>query len=308
MPKVSAMIATSALSSLIGIGIAALLLIPLLGIGVVVIAVVANRAEPDPTGRRPIAVYLFAASFFTLFVTMFATYGAVARLATLIGTANTDSNVDPGSSSDSFSSSGGIGSVVKHPVGDAVTRGVVLFGLVALVSGAACYLHLRAAGRISAPDVPHGGPVGRVRSSYVAAVPFLRVALAILFAIVAVYGVFQLISPAIFDPDGSGARLPVLHSLLPALYFALLALLVLAAHLRWTPSDQRPTFRGPRPVAPAIGPVDVSPTVVEVPGELDEPVAAAPVAQAAPRASAPKAPRAGDDVLGGRTTRPRPRP
>ena len=77
-------------------------------LAVFVVIVVANRAEPDPTGERPLAVYLFAVSFFSMFVVLFGTFAMVLGLVQLIG------------------SHPAVASVSKHPVGDAVVRTVVL--------------------------------------------------------------------------------------------------------------------------------------------------------------------------------------
>jgi hypothetical protein len=281
------------LGSIVSIALAGVILLPLLGVGVFVVVVVANRAEPDPSGRRPLAVYLYAASFVTLLVTMVASFGVVARLCSLIGRTVTGGVVFP-SDDDSGDDSSSLTITVdaKHPVGDAVTREAVLFLLIALVAGAALWLHLRAASRL--PHDP-GTPVARVRASYGAAVAFVSVLIIVVFAIVALYDVCELVSPAIFAPDSGGNRSRVFRSLIPALYFADLAVAVLWAHLRMAPPDQRPTVRRPRPVAPPDGPYDISadagqPTVVTT---------GPPMATASP---------VGDDVVGSAPRRPGPRP
>src|SRR5437763_14643459 len=69
----------------IGLAIAAILLLPLLVGGVFVVVVVANRADPDPTGRRPALVYSLGTAFLTLFATLFATTAFVASLCRLFG-------------------------------------------------------------------------------------------------------------------------------------------------------------------------------------------------------------------------------
>ena len=54
-------------------------------VGILIIVVVANRAEPDSTGRRPLAVYFFGMSFIAVFLTLFGTYAIVLGLVQLIG-------------------------------------------------------------------------------------------------------------------------------------------------------------------------------------------------------------------------------
>src|ERR1700677_3081962 len=71
-------------------------------VSIFVVIVVANRADPDPSGRRPLAVYLFGVSFFSVFVVLFGTFAMVLGLVQLIG------------------SHPGVVGVAKHPVGDSV--------------------------------------------------------------------------------------------------------------------------------------------------------------------------------------------
>src|SRR5438105_6019178 len=70
---------------IVAIVLGVLLLIPLIVGAVFVVVVVANRAEPDPSGRRPALVYSLGTAFITLFVTLFATTAFVAQLCRLIG-------------------------------------------------------------------------------------------------------------------------------------------------------------------------------------------------------------------------------
>ena len=46
-------------------------------IGIFVVVVVANRADPDPAGRRPLTVYCFGVSFFSVFAILFGSFGIV---------------------------------------------------------------------------------------------------------------------------------------------------------------------------------------------------------------------------------------
>ena len=62
-------IVTSALglSSLAGALVELLAIMTMVAlVGIVIVAVVANRADPDPTGRRPQAVYYFVVAFITI--------------------------------------------------------------------------------------------------------------------------------------------------------------------------------------------------------------------------------------------------
>jgi hypothetical protein len=59
------------------------LLIPIVFIGLIVMAIGAfssDRREPDPTGRRPYAVYLFSVVFVTLFIVLFSGISVVSSI------------------------------------------------------------------------------------------------------------------------------------------------------------------------------------------------------------------------------------
>jgi hypothetical protein len=198
--------------------IAAIVLLPSLFGGLFIILVVANRAEPDPTGRRPVVVYRLAMSFVTLFVTVVGTAVAVDSLCSLIGTRT------------------GTGDAL-HPVGDEVARTVVLGLIVAAVAGGIFAVHVRGASRMGGnEEVGTGrpvGPVGRVWQSYVGATDFLYVILVIAFTVLGVYQVFRIISPAVFN-FGAGAmnRVAPVRILLPSLYVVAISAGVIAGHRR----------------------------------------------------------------------------
>jgi hypothetical protein len=204
------------ISGLIGIGLVALAFIPLLLGGVFVILIVANRAEPDPSGRRPVVVYQFATSFVTVFATLFATFAIVTALCQLIGH-------NPGGFVASFGGS-------QHPVGDAVARQAVLGALVAIVAGATLAGHRRRGLDNSAGDLTPLGPLGRVRLSYASAVSFVCVLIVIVATVVAVYQLFKIIGPGVFGHGGS--RVAPLRVLLPDGYLAVAAGSILSRHRR----------------------------------------------------------------------------
>jgi heme/copper-type cytochrome/quinol oxidase subunit 2 len=292
--------------------------IPVLLAGVSVVVVVANRAEPDASGRRPLAVYLYAASFVAVFLALFGSYGVIRQLCRLIDPSVDASSGDGGDSGDGSDSDNGFGlfrqsawvhhlahlddPVIKHPLGDSVARGAVAFGVVVVVAGVVLLLHLRAAGRISHDELATGGPVARVRLSYVAAVSFVCVVTIVITAAVTVYDLFGLISPTVFDPDHPSSHIVVLRGLVPAAYLAVAAAATLVLHMRSVPAGQRPDFSGlpalPFPRRQAVpagdGPVD-----------LDAPLRA-------PQPVSPSAPTGGTDggeVLGSKPSgRPRPKP
>jgi len=72
-------------SSVIGLVVGALSVAILLGVLGVFVVVVANRAESDATGRRPLVVYLFGVAFITIWT---AFIGAAALRRSLVRWSN----------------------------------------------------------------------------------------------------------------------------------------------------------------------------------------------------------------------------
>jgi len=223
------------LFSVIGIIVVAVLLLPLIVGGIFVIVVVANRAEPDASGRRPAVVYAYGTAYLTLFTALFATTTLVGSLSRLIGShgsAGIDAKIAAGF---------GDRAVSLHPIGDAVARGSVAAGLVALAAGIACALHLSAAARGSA-GAPATDPIARVRASYISATSFLCVLIAIGGSVVAVYSIFRVAAPGVFAPHASHDRVGLLRTLIPATYITVAALVILVAHVRQAPSPFQSLF------------------------------------------------------------------
>jgi hypothetical protein len=195
-------------------------------VAIFVVIVVANRAEPDPSGLRPLAVYLFGISFFSLFVVLFGTFAIVLGLVQLIG-----------SHAASFSGE-------QHPVGDAVTRIVVLGGIIVAIAAVLLLASLRRV--LAFPEIANGqpGPVARVAQSYAASVSFVSVIIAAGSLVVFFYEVFRILAPGIFELTGT--RVDASRTLLSALYLAFAAAAVVGTHARLLPSSgwRRPQSSG----------------------------------------------------------------
>lgn len=255
----------SGVLSIVFLVVALILLLPLLIGGVFVVVVVANRAEPDPSGRRPALVYSLGVGFLTLFTTLFATTSVVAALCRLIGSHH------GGGFTGVFGSDGG--STHQHPLGDSVARQAVISGIVAIIAGVTCWLHLRAASRAAEPVATGLDPLARVRSSYVAAVSFVAVFLIIAASVVVIYDIFRGAAPGVFSSSGNGGSVEVLRSMIPALFLALGAGAILVAHLRHAPPPFQPgTFGrwfGGSPAPAAAAPAAPAP-VIEAPTDVIE--------------------------------------
>jgi hypothetical protein len=185
-------------------------------VGIFVVIVVANRADPDPTGRRPLAVYLFGVSFFSVFVVLFGTFAIVLGLVQLIG-----------SHPDVLSSA-------RHPVGDAVARVVVLGGLIVGVAVLLLLSFLRRALRLPEVSQRQAGPVTRVAQSYAASVSFVSLFIGAISVVVFLYEVLRILAPGVFQLSGS--RVDAARTLLAAFYLTLASGAVVAVHARLLPS------------------------------------------------------------------------
>ena len=227
----------SGVLSIVFLVVAVILLLPLLIGGVFVVVVVANRAEPDPSGRRPALVYSLGVAFLTLFITLFAATGFVASLCRLIGShAQSEARFLPGSATIRIGH--------QHPLGDSVARAAVMTAIIALVAGVVCGLHLRAAARAAEPAGTGLDPLARVRSSYIAAVSFVSVFLVVAASVVVIYDIFRGAAPGVFSASGNGGSVEVLRSMIPALFLALAAGAILIAHLRKAPPPFQPGVFG----------------------------------------------------------------
>jgi hypothetical protein len=182
-------------------------------VGVFVIVVVANRAEPDPSGRRPLALYLFGVSFFSVFAALFASFVIVLGLVQLIG------------------SHQGRPSGSLHPVGDAVARIDVLGGLILLVAVALLITHLRP-GLTLSTGAGQGGssPLNRVAQSYLAAVSFISVLIFAASIVFILWEVFRILGPGVFEL--SETRVAAARSLLAAAYLAIATATLVVTHRR----------------------------------------------------------------------------
>jgi hypothetical protein len=170
-------------------------------IGLFIIIVVANRADPDATGRRPQSVYFFAVSFVTLVTTIIGSIVVVFSVVDLIG------HHSPG-------------------IGNAVARAVVIGGLITVLSGALLRIHLRRGVALVGSDP--ASPSRRVAQSYVSGVAFLSVLILLVVSILAVYLLFALGGPGVFG--SFGGRTPALRDLIDAVYVGLVAVTVLLTH------------------------------------------------------------------------------
>jgi hypothetical protein len=177
-------------------------------VGVFVIIVVANRAEPDPSGRRPQSVYCFAISFITLSTSIIGSAVVVSGVVRLAGNHS--------------------GSITNS-----VARTIVIGGLITLISLALLIIHLRRGLVLARAEEAVPSPSQRIGQSYVAAVAFLSILSLLVIGIVATYLVFALAGPGVFG--SFGGRGQSARVLVVAAYLGVIAGVVLRAHRNLVP-------------------------------------------------------------------------
>ena len=187
-------------------------------VGLFIIIVVANRADPDATGHRPQSVYFFAVSFVTLVTTTIGSIVVVFSVVALVGHHSPN-------------------------IGNAIARAVVIGGLITVMSGALLRTHLRRGVALVGPEAT--SPSRRVAQSYVSAVAFLSVLILLVVSILAVYLIFALAGPGVFG--SFGGRTSTLRDLIDAVYVGLIAGTVLLTHRNLvTPGIRYFGSNGPR--------------------------------------------------------------
>jgi hypothetical protein len=172
-------------------------------VGVVIIAVVANRSEPDPTGRRPQSVYFFIVSFVTITV---AISGSAIIVASLLGLS------------------------ASHPssVGKVLVRLLLVSVLITAVSLLLLAVHLRRGLLLARADDSVLSPSRRIGQSYVSVVAFVAIMVVLVMAVVSIYLLFSIAAPGTFG--SFGGRAWATRILIETLYLGVVAAYVLWRH------------------------------------------------------------------------------
>ncbi len=179
-------------------------------VGVLIIAVVSNRAEPDPTGHRPQAVYCFAVSFVTIILALFSTTLVVTAVISMIGSTGSD-----------------------RPA----IRVAVVSGLFLLISLGLLITHLRRGVELALESREPANPSRRVAQSYVAAISFISILIVLMTSVTVVYLLLALISPGVFGVPG--ARSSILRIVIDLAVLGGGAYAIIATHKSLVP----PGFR-----------------------------------------------------------------
>jgi hypothetical protein len=176
-----------------------------------VIIVIANRADPDPSGKRPMAAYLFGGSFLSLWITYMGSIIVVEALVSLMHS--------------------------NAPGANTVARLVVVGFLMVLIGGVAHMIHRQRGLALADSETDPSSPTKRVMRSYVAVVSFISVLIALISTMVLGYLIFQLVGPGVFGAAGS--RVDTLSSIIDSLYIVGATAFIFFTHQALAPASLR---------------------------------------------------------------------
>jgi len=201
--------AVTGIASIVGLVVAVMGVIGVsIFIGSLVIIVVANRADPDPSGHRPQAVYFFAVSLVTLLISIFASAAVVSAILSIIGSHPSSTN-------------------------NASARVIVLGGAITLIAVGLLVSHLRRGIELARVGSEATTPSRRVGQSYVAAATFIAILVFLVNVVIAVYLLFSIASPAVFG--SLGGRGTAVRMLVDSLYLVGLSMAIVMTHRSLVP-------------------------------------------------------------------------
>jgi hypothetical protein len=179
-------ISTSSMGAIVGTYVSVLVLLSVLAsVGSIVtyiIIVVANRAEPDPTGNRTSAIYHVGTAFIALWLEIAGVITIFFTLFNLIGAKSTTN----------FSTE-------VHPLGDSTIRGITIGLLLSIVGGYTALTHRAKAIELATSDEGEAGPSKRVVRSYAAVVSFISVLVVVVTLLAFAWAVLGLIAPGVYQ-------------------------------------------------------------------------------------------------------------
>jgi hypothetical protein len=189
---------TSSVGAVVGTYVSVLVLLSVLAsVGSIVtyiIIVVANRAEPDPTGNRTSTVYHVGAAFIALWLEIAGVITIFVTLFNLIGAGSTAT----------FSTE-------VHPLRDSTIRGLTIGLLLSIVGGYTALTHRMRAIDLASSEEIVASPSKRVVRSYAAVVSFICVIVIVVTSLALVWAVLGLIAPGVYE---IGSRTGDLRTLL----------------------------------------------------------------------------------------------
>ncbi|MGH9282396.1 MAG: hypothetical protein ACRD0S_05610, partial [Acidimicrobiales bacterium] len=180
--------------------------------GLVVLGVLAlaGRGDPDPTGGRTYAFYLFAVTFISLFITLFALIGvvqAVVRIPLPDSAGEIPVPIGPGSAvygeeliapAPGFEGSQqGFRQYQSFDPDREWWRMAVQVALIAVAAGMVLRFHAAKARELLTEPGVEASPAWRTYQAYVHAVCFVSVLIVLVAGAAAAYGLFRVIAPGV---------------------------------------------------------------------------------------------------------------
>jgi hypothetical protein len=176
-----------------------------------IIIVVANRAEPDPSGTRTSAIYHVGTAFIALWLEIAGAITIFVTLFNLIGTGSTTF----------FSNE-------IHPLRDSTIRGITIGILLSLVGGYTAISHRSKA--IDLANVDPAGPSSRVLRSYAAVVSFISIVVVVVTLLAFAWSALGQIAPGVYE---TGGRIQDLRNLLDEAAVLVIFTWVFSTHRRF---------------------------------------------------------------------------
>lgn len=219
---------------------------PIATLGLVILGVIAlaGGRQPDPTGRRPYAMYLAAVTFVSTITLVFASYACVTQLSRL-GIASDESSVSPAAPTFEFEEVPD----PQDPDDRALSSGV-LSGLIALAAGLLLFLHTRWMRDLARATDFYSGEARRTFLVEAYSACFIAVLVGLGAAVAAAYGLFRVIAPgttAVFDSEVE--RNEGIIQLITSVYLVAATTLMFLIHWRRAAALMKPA-EPPPPSAP----------------------------------------------------------
>jgi hypothetical protein len=244
-------------SAVVSQAFAALLLGPVALVAVVLLIAMAlaDRREPDPTGRRPYAVYLFVVTFISTFVVLFAATAVVSSLADLAlpeggrpWAVSLPEEGPPPAVPAEGSELPRVAELRPFDPDRERARDAVRAGLVGLVAAVVLAFHVRRIAALGGEGLLTADPVRRTYTVYLYAVCLVSVLIVLGAGSAALYALVRIAFPGVTGFEGGGVeRAEGIRQLASGGFAALVGGGLFAFHWKRAQALTRGQARAPEP-------------------------------------------------------------